>query len=79
MSETDRDPIVGVRIEERILDRVDDLVESGEFASRSALVREGVRRVVQSAAAEQRLGESDELDDQEIRSLISEARPEGDR
>jgi Arc/MetJ-type ribon-helix-helix transcriptional regulator len=76
MSESDRDPFVGFRIEERVLDRVDELVEQGEFCSRSELLREGARRVVQSAAAEERLHDSDGLSDAEIRELISDARTE---
>lgn len=76
MSESDRDPAVGFRIEERVLHRIDELVDQGEFSSRSALLREGARRVVQSAAAEQRLHGSDDLSDAEIRELKSEARTE---
>ena len=60
---------VGVKLDPRLLDRLDDVVDAAEYRNRSAAIREGIRRVVTEIETEQRLAEDPEISEEMIETL----------
>lgn len=54
---------VTVRVPKRLLERVDDRVEAGEFANRSEAFREATRRAVLESEVHERLLVEDALEE----------------
>lgn len=60
---------VGVKLDPRLLDRLDDVVDAGAYRNRSVAIREGIRRVVTEIETEQRLAEDPEISTEMIETL----------